>query len=77
MDAYLNSALEKSGGEEKDKNTCALARLASLGEPRRGMAMGTGARRAPEWSVEIRSKASQVHDFLLLFFCYKSVSDTF
>jgi hypothetical protein len=38
MDAYLNSALEKSGGEEKDKNTCALARLASPRWASRGMA---------------------------------------
>jgi hypothetical protein len=48
--------------EEREKHTCVLACLASLGH---GEVMAMGARRKPEWSTEIRPKALHVRSFLL------------
>jgi hypothetical protein len=48
--------------EEREKHTCVLAHLTSLGH---GEVMAMGARRAPEWSAEIQPKASHVRRFLL------------
>jgi hypothetical protein len=52
---------------EREKYMRFLARLASPGQVGHGVTMGVGARRAHEWSAEIRPKASHVHDFLLSF----------
>jgi hypothetical protein len=53
--------MQECRGEEKGE-THTHAHLTT-----RGVAMGEGARRACEWSVKIRHKASQFHGFVLPF----------
>jgi hypothetical protein len=52
---------------EKEKHIRMLTRRAGQGVAWRDDVMGAGARRAREWSTEIRPKTSQIRGFLLLF----------
>jgi hypothetical protein len=52
---------------DREKHMHALSRIASPGVAWRSEAMGTGARRACEWSTDIWPKVSQVRSLLLSF----------